>query len=73
LHAAAQGSHVESVRLGRKKNQTCLNELKNYLLLEKDKYGYIACHQAARFGSLKALETLWNWPKEAKLTQMNFC
>jgi hypothetical protein len=48
-------------------------ELKNTLLIDKDKYGHITCHQAAKSGSLEALKKLWTWPKEAELTRMNCC
>jgi len=43
------------------------NEIKKYLLLAKDKNRYIACHHAACFGRLEALETLWSLAKEVEL------
>ena len=43
------------------------NQIKNKLFVAKDKYGNTAWHGAAQRGSLKALETLWIWAKEAGL------
>ena len=73
---AGQGNHVEILQnlcVWAEEAQLCLNESNNKLLLDKDKYGYIAWQQAARFGSLEALESLWSWAKELELSQMNCC
>jgi ankyrin repeat protein len=44
-----------------------VNELKNKLLLDTDKYGNMAWHWAAKGGSLQALQALWSWAKEVGL------
>ena len=43
------------------------NELKNKLLLAKDKYGYTVWHGAAASGNLEVLKMLWSWAKETEL------
>jgi len=43
------------------------DELKNKLLLAKNKDGRTAWHRAAHKGSVAALEILWSWAKEGKL------
>jgi hypothetical protein len=73
---AAHGNHVEILQnlcVRAEEVQLCLNELKNKLLVVKDKYGYITWHQVARIGSFEALEELWSWAKEAELNCMNCC
>jgi hypothetical protein len=42
-------------------------DLKKKLFLAKNKYGCIAWHQAAQYGILRALETLWSWSKAAEI------
>jgi hypothetical protein len=53
-----------------KKSQHNTNELKKTMLLAKEKYGYTAWHTAARFGHLKALETLWSFAKEEEINRV---
>ena len=48
---AAEGNHIDildNLCVWTEKAQLCLNELKNKFFPDKDEYGYIACHQAAR-------------------------
>jgi len=63
LHLAAQENHVTILhKLGirAKESHQNPNELKKKLFLAKDKYGYPAWNQAALFGRLQVLETLWS-------------
>ena len=53
--------------VGAEEKQLNPNELKNNLLVARDKYGFNACQRAAEQGRLEALETLWIWTTEAEL------
>ena len=69
---AAQKDHLEVLqRIWDLDEEMQMNssELSNNLLPDKDKYGYMAWHLAAVLGSLKALELLWSWAKEAGLNR----
>jgi hypothetical protein len=67
---AAEENHVEILQklwVWAEEMEQNPNALKKKLFLAKDRYGYIAWHQAAYFGRSEALETLWSLAKEAKL------
>jgi hypothetical protein len=42
-------------------------ELRNEVLLSKDKYKETAWHKAAKLGRGETLEKLWDWDKELQL------
>ena len=70
FQTAAQNNHVETLlKLWVWAGDVLLHpkELKKSLFLAKDKYGNFAWHRAAVFGSLEALETLWDLAKGVKL------
>ena len=78
LHVAAEGSVMVLEKVwgrGRGAKEVQLNEgeLKNELLLAKDRYEYSAWNPAAGRSSLESLGTLWSWAVDAEVTQMNFC
>jgi hypothetical protein len=67
---AAEKNHVEILHklwVWAEEAQQNANELKQKLLLAKDKYGITAWNLATLFGRLQALEALWSWAKEAEL------
>jgi len=73
----AEGGHLDTLRKHSGASDTTHasveeeklqpDQLKNKLFLSEDQYGNTAWHGAAKRGSLKALETLWSWAKEAQI------
>ena len=72
---AAEKNHVDTINkmwVWAEKTKHKAKDMKKNLFLSKDKYGFIAWHRAALYGSLRALETLWSWAKEEELNTEEF-